>query len=52
LNIQGRIVTLWLIIAIVLVVVVAAGAIWIFRQRTPDEIRAARERLRQLKGKP
>jgi len=40
----------WLVITIA-VVGVAAVARWLFRQRTPDEIRAARERLRRFRGK-
>jgi septation ring formation regulator EzrA len=43
---------LWVILAIVLVLVVAVGARWLFRQRNPEEVRAARERLRQWRDRP
>ncbi len=42
----------WLFITIVFVAAVVAAAKWLFRQRTPDEVRAARERLRRFRGKP
>ncbi len=42
----------WLVITIVLVVAVVMAANWLFRQRTPDEMRAALERLRWFRGRP
>lgn len=41
---------LWLLL-LVFVVGIAVGAHWLFRQRTPDEIRASRETLRKWRNR-
>jgi putative copper export protein len=37
------------VIVVVVVVLLALGGRWLLRERTPDEIRAARERLRKIR---
>lgn len=40
------------IVAVAIVVaLIGLGARWLFQERSPDEIRAARERLRKIRGK-
>jgi hypothetical protein len=40
---------LWMLITLLLLIALAFGANWLFRQRSPEEIIAARERLRRWK---
>jgi putative copper export protein len=42
---------LWPFIVVVLILLLAIGVRWLFRQRTPEEMRAAQEKLRRLRGK-
>jgi hypothetical protein len=44
--------TTWLLIGAILVALLLVGARFLFRQRDPEEIRSARERLRAFKRKP
>lgn len=41
----------WLFIAIVLLLIVGVSGWWLFRQRTPEEFKAARDRLKRHIGK-
>jgi hypothetical protein len=42
----------WLVGTITVLVILGFGARWLFRQRDPEEIRAARERINALRRKP
>ena len=43
---------LWVFLLAILLLLLALGARWIFRQRSPEEMRAAHETLRRLRKKP
>ena len=42
---------LWLLLVAIAVLLLVLGARWLFRQRSPEEMRVAREKLKHLRGK-
>jgi hypothetical protein len=41
----------WIFVLVVLAILVGMGVRWLFRQRDPSEIAAAREKLKRLRKK-